>query len=92
MALSQRMRDVDIQLPPFKPAYADAGPCEGCCATLTPVFEKAKIASSLGELKLALSGLTNEALASNDRAKNLVTLLLLATGHAGKHDADMSRG
>ena len=55
------------------------------------MVEKAKIVKSLGESKLALPGLVNEALAANDRAKYLFTLLQSAKGHAdnpaGGHSA-----
>ncbi|MBI2316867.1 MAG: hypothetical protein HYU75_07605 [Betaproteobacteria bacterium] len=46
------------------------------------MVEKAKIVRSLGESKLALPGLVNEALSANDRAKYLFTLLQSAKSHA----------
>jgi uncharacterized protein Yka (UPF0111/DUF47 family) len=54
------------------------------------VVEKAKIVKSLGESKLALPGLVNEALAANDRAKYLFTLLQSAKGHADNPAAERS--
>ena len=51
------------------------------------MVEKAKIVRSLGESKLALPGLVNEALAANDRAKYLLTLLQSARARADRPSA-----
>ncbi len=44
--------------------------------------EKARIVAALGEFRLLLPALLNEALAANDRAKYRLTLLQTARGHA----------
>ncbi len=45
-------------------------------------MEKSRIVEALGEEGLRLPALLNEALAANDRAKYLFTVLQVAQGHA----------
>ena len=45
-------------------------------------MEKSHIVEALGEEGLRLPALLNEALAANDRAKYLFTVLQVAQGHA----------
>ena len=54
------------------------------------MVEKARIVKSLGEAKLALPELVNAALAANDRAKYLFTLLQSAKSHADHPTAAFS--
>ncbi len=49
-------------------------------------MEKSRIVEALGEAGLRLPALLNEALAANDRAKYLFTLLQVAQGHADHPD------
>jgi len=56
------------------------------CLLITAMKEKTRIIAALGERRLLLPALLNEALAANDRAKYLLTLLQTAKAHADSPD------
>jgi uncharacterized protein Yka (UPF0111/DUF47 family) len=72
--------------PPGRPG-ADARPGEGDDSPGYGTTPKARIVGELGEEELLLPALVNEALAANDRAKYLMTLLQVAREHADHPDA-----
>jgi CHAD domain-containing protein/uncharacterized protein Yka (UPF0111/DUF47 family) len=76
---------------PDPPGEGEARPSRVSTGAKVPgAAGKAKMVGELGEEALLLPGLVNEALAANDRAKYLMTLLQAARGHADRPESSVT--
>jgi CHAD domain-containing protein/uncharacterized protein Yka (UPF0111/DUF47 family) len=88
MAATPRVTTLDPETDPARPAPPPASTPRAAVATEAGrgTLPKARIVGELGEQELLLPVLVNEALAANDRAKYLMTLLQVAREHADHPD------